>query len=115
MGRLWDRPGPAQHALGYRHLPPGRCLHNRMAQPPGAEIHLGRAFIMAFGRSGTGEGEFNRPNGIAVDADGDIYVCDWLNGRVQVFDSQGNYKDTLIGHSGVSKWARTFLDANPDI
>ncbi|HZA23301.1 MAG TPA: 6-bladed beta-propeller, partial [Dehalococcoidia bacterium] len=63
-------------------------------------------FIMAFGRSGTGEGEFNRPNGITVDADGDIYVCDWMNDRVQVFDSQGNYKDTLIGHSGVSKWAR---------
>jgi DNA-binding beta-propeller fold protein YncE len=71
--------------------------------------------IMAFGRSGAGEGEFNHPNGIAVDADGDIYVCDWMNDRVQVFDSQARHQDTLIGHSGVSKWARSYLDANPDI
>jgi tripartite motif-containing protein 71 len=72
-------------------------------------------FIMAFGHSGAGEGEFNHPNGITVDAEGDIYVCDWMNDRVQVLDSQGIYKDTLIGHSGISKWARNYLDANPDI
>jgi DNA-binding beta-propeller fold protein YncE len=72
-------------------------------------------FIMAFGRSGSGEGEFNRPNGITVDNDGDIYVCDWLNDRVQVFDPQSKYKDTLIGHSGVSKWARSYLDANLEV
>jgi hypothetical protein len=38
-----------------------------------------------------------------------------MNDRVQVFDPRGSYKDSLIGHSGVSQWARTFLDANPDI
>jgi len=72
-------------------------------------------FMMSFGSSGDGEGQFNRPNGIAVDNDGDIYVCDWLNDRVQVFDQAGSFKDVLIGHSGMSKWGRTFLDANPDI
>jgi DNA-binding beta-propeller fold protein YncE len=70
-------------------------------------------FLTAFGSSGSSEGEFNRPNGITVDAGGDIYVCDWMNDRVQVFDSKGNYKDALIGHSGLSKWARTYLDASP--
>ena len=83
-------------------------------------------FLFAWGSLGTAEGKFDMPWGIAVDGagnvlvtdwrgDGDIYVCDWLNDRVQVFDPQGKYKDTLIGHSGVSKWARTFLNANPDI
>jgi len=72
-------------------------------------------FLMAFGSSGDGEGQFNRPNGIAVDQDGDIYVCDWMNDRVQVFDPSGGFKDVLIGHSGLSKWGRTFLDASPDI
>ena len=72
-------------------------------------------FLMAFGASGGDEGQFNRPNGIAVDADGDIYVCDWLNDRVQVFDRTGGFKDMLIGHSGMSKWGQTLLDANPDI
>ncbi len=72
-------------------------------------------FLASFGSSGRGEGEFNRPNGITVDAEGDIYVCDWMNDRVQVFDYQGNYKDTLIGHAGISNWARTYLDANPEV
>ena len=39
-------------------------------------------------RSGI-EGEFNRPNGMAVDRTGDLYVCDQLNARIQVFDSTG--------------------------
>ena len=47
--------------------------------------------------------------------DGDIYVCDWMNDRVQIFDSNGTYRDTLIGHGGVSKWSRSYLDANPEI
>ena len=72
-------------------------------------------FLMAFGRSGSGDGELNRPNGIAVDADRDVYVCDWMNDRVQVLNSEGAYKDTLTGHSGVSKWARSYLDANPEV
>ena len=72
-------------------------------------------FLMAFGSSGNAEGQFNRPNGIAVDLDGDIYVCDWMNDRVQVFNQLGIFKDVLIGHSGMSKWGRTFLDANPEI
>ena len=65
------------------------------------------------GRDG-GDG-FSRPNGLTVDGDGRIYVCDWWNDRVQVLDPAGRVIDTLIGHSGTSKWARTFLDANPDI
>ena len=71
-------------------------------------------FIAEFdGRDG-GDG-FARPNGLTVDAAGRIYVCDWWNDRVQVLDASGRVIDTLIGHSGTSKWARTFLDANPDI
>ena len=72
------------------------------------------AFIAEFdGRDG-GDG-FSRPNGLTVDTEGRVYVCDWWNDRVQVLDTGGRLIDTLIGHSGTSKWARTFLDANPDI
>ncbi len=71
-------------------------------------------FLAEFdGRDG-GDG-FSRPNGLAVDGVGRIYVCDWWNDRVQVLDAAGKVIDTLIGHSGTSRWARTFLDANPDI
>jgi len=38
-----------------------------------------------------GDGQFYEPWGVAVDANGDIYVADTWNGRIQVFDSQGNF------------------------
>ena len=70
-------------------------------------------FVTEFDGKKGGDG-FARPNGLAVGG-GRIYVCDWWNDRVQVLDADGRVIDTLIGHSGTSKWARTFLDANPDI
>lgn len=72
------------------------------------------AHVATFDGKDNGNG-FSRPNGLAVDSDGRIYVCDWWNDRVQVLEQTGRVIDTLIGHSGTSKWARTFLDANPDI
>ena len=41
-------------------------------------------FVARFGESGQGDGQFNRPSGVAVDAEGYIYVADWGNERVQV-------------------------------
>ena len=43
-------------------------------------------FKMHFGGWGKyDDGLFNHPMGIAVDTLGHVYVCDRLNGRVQVF------------------------------
>ena len=60
-------------------------------------------------------GTFNRPSGVAVDGDGDIYVTDWGNHRVQVFDSQGRLITCLTGDSTVSKWGEDKLVSNPDM
>jgi uncharacterized protein (TIGR03663 family) len=38
-----------------------------------------------------GDGQFREPWGIAVADDGTIFVADTWNGRIQVFDSQGNF------------------------
>ena len=38
-----------------------------------------------------GDGQFNEPWGVAVDSQGQIYVADTWNGRIQVFDSVGNF------------------------
>jgi streptogramin lyase len=46
--------------------------------------------------SGTGDGEFNQPYGVAVDSNGKIYVTDKGNNRVQVFDTDGTH-DFNIG------------------
>ncbi len=38
-----------------------------------------------------GDGQFNEPWGVALDADGQVYVADTWNGRIQVFDRDGNF------------------------
>jgi uncharacterized protein (TIGR03663 family) len=38
-----------------------------------------------------GDGQFQEPWGIAVDAQGTIFVADTWNGRIQVFDAEGNF------------------------
>jgi DNA-binding beta-propeller fold protein YncE len=42
-------------------------------------------YIGSFGGEGIGDGQFQYPNGIAVDRSGRIYVTDRQNGRVQVW------------------------------
>ena len=50
-----------------------------------AVFQLSGEFLTSFGQKGRGRGEFNRPRGIVFDCDGFLYVCDWLNDRIQVF------------------------------
>jgi sugar lactone lactonase YvrE len=52
---------------------------------------------------------------VAVDLDGDVYVCDWANHRVQVFDAEGKIITSLRGDAQeLSKWAKMTLAASPD-
>lgn len=51
------------------------------------QIHLysgGGTYISSFGSSGSGDGEFNEPNGVSIDDDGNVYVCDTKNHRIQI-------------------------------
>jgi DNA-binding beta-propeller fold protein YncE len=70
---------------------------------------------MKCGRSGSGDGELNRPSGVAVDNDGVIYVADWLNNRLQVFDTDGNFVTARTGDATISKWGKEKLDANAEM
>lgn len=107
QGRFRMPWGVAVDAAGYVYVTDWR---NDRVQ----KFDAGGSYIAEFdGRHG-GDG-FARPNGLTIDSEGYIYVCDWQNDRVRVLDPDGRVIDTLIGHSGTSKWARTFLDANPDI
>ena len=58
---------------------------------------LGGDFIGQWGSAGEGNAEFNLPWGICDDSEGNIYIADWRNDRVQKFDSQGNYISTIAG------------------
>ncbi|MCK5131566.1 MAG: hypothetical protein KAR40_05380 [Candidatus Sabulitectum sp.] len=47
--------------------------------------------LMEFGGTGTGPGYFHRPECIAIDGNGNLFVGEWETGRIQVFDSKGNF------------------------
>ncbi len=65
---------------------------------------------------GADTGELNHPPNVAVDKDGDIYVSDWGNDRVQVYTPKGEFITTLLGDARqYSKWAQEQVDANPDV
>jgi DNA-binding beta-propeller fold protein YncE len=52
---------------------------------------------------------------VAVDPEGDVYVCDWANHRVQVFGPDGSVVTSLYGDAQeLSKWAKMTLAASPD-
>ena len=51
----------------------------------------GLKFVRTWGGEGDDPGEFNSPLGIATDADGNVYVGDTGNTRIQKFDSNGNF------------------------
>jgi DNA-binding beta-propeller fold protein YncE len=61
-------------------------------------------------------GLLNHPTDVAVDPDGDIYVTDWGNHRVCIFEADGTPLTNLVGDSQVmSKWGQQSVDANPDM
>jgi sugar lactone lactonase YvrE len=50
-------------------------------------------FIKAWGKRGSGPGEFDTPHSIAIDSRGRIFVADRSNSRVQIFDQDGKFLD----------------------
>ncbi len=62
------------------------CTNACVAQP-----YLESTLVWQTGTLGSGDGELEEVGDIAVDADGNLYVCDYLNDRVQKFDADGDY------------------------
>ncbi len=60
-------------------------------------------------------GQFNRPTGVCVDQDGDIYIADWLNNRVQVLTPQGRFITEFTGDGGLSNMGIAKLRSNPEM
>jgi NHL repeat len=50
-------------------------------------------FLMAWGKTGSGPGEFNVPHTIAFDSQGRVFVGDRANNRIQIFDQNGTFLD----------------------
>ena len=60
-------------------------------------------------------GQFNRPTGVCVDQDGDIYIADWLNNRVQVLTPDGRFITEFTGDGRLSIMGVAKLKSNPDM
>ena len=48
-------------------------------------------FIKAWGKKGSGPGEFDSPHGLAMDSTGRLFVADRSNSRIQIFDQEGTF------------------------
>lgn len=56
--------------------------------PPAAALPT---YSSSFGTSGTGNGQFARPGSVAVDAQGNLWVVDSNNNRLEKFSEKGEY------------------------
>ncbi|MGD0114938.1 MAG: flippase activity-associated protein Agl23 [Dehalococcoidia bacterium] len=65
--------------------------------------------VGAFGSEGSGPGQFNEPVGLALGPNGNIYVADTWNGRVQVFDPTFKY----VTEMKVKGWGSQEVTAKP--
>lgn len=54
-------------------------------------------FIKHWGSTGSAPGQFNGVKALAIDAQGNVYVADAGNKRIQVFDAEGTFKTEFGG------------------
>ncbi len=66
-----------------------------------------QGFQLKWGTNGNGDGQFDLPQGVAVDGSGNVYVADANNNRVEKFDSSGAFVAKLgSGGSGDGQFSQ---------
>lgn len=66
-----------------------RSLHHAIYRVQWTDREFPKPFFGTECEAGKDEKHFNTPRGLAVDTEGRLYVCDYMNDRVQVFDANG--------------------------
>ena len=75
----------------------GLALLLGICAPASAISQRGHKFAFSFGEPGHGSEQLEQPSGVAVDQqNGDIYVADRANNRVQVFEPHGTEKPKVV-------------------
>ncbi len=89
----WDPQGNIYISDGY--------VNSRVAK-----FDKNGAWVKSFGERGTKPGEFNTVHSIAADAQGNIYVADRSNRRIQVFNSDGAFLRMITSDAPIPAGAR---------
>jgi sugar lactone lactonase YvrE len=75
--------------------------------------------LTTFGTSGTGNGQFTNPGGVAVDSQRDSLVADTSAGRIEKFNAAGEYLGQIgskgTGNGQLSEPAGVVVDSKGDI
>jgi DNA-binding beta-propeller fold protein YncE len=72
-------------------------------------------WLKSFGEPGSKPGELNTPHSIAADAQGNIYVADRGNRRIQVFDGEGKLLREIRIDVPYDSSAQPAIGARPDV
>jgi DNA-binding beta-propeller fold protein YncE len=93
---LYKELKPSQSAAVANVNPPSTT---ETTTPPNANVDTNVPSVSAFEG---GQGQFEKPRGIAADAAGNLYVADLGNSRIQKFSPEGEFLKTF-GKSGTSE------------
>ncbi|MFN7251918.1 MAG: 6-bladed beta-propeller [Anaerobacillus sp.] len=61
-------------------------------------LNMAGELLVEVGEQGDGPGQFIAPNAVTADNEGNIYVVDTGNQRVQTFDADGNFMNMFTGY-----------------
>jgi len=96
----WDAQGNTYISDGY--------INSRVAK-----VDKNGVWLKSWGEPGSGPGQFNTPHSIAVDAQGEVYVADRGNRRIQVFDGDGKFLRQITIDVPVPPDARPAIGPKP--
>jgi hypothetical protein len=97
----WDAAGNTYISDGY--------INSRIAK-----VDKDGNWLKSWGDRGKAPGQFHTPHSIAVGPDGQVYVADRGNRRIQVFDGEGKFLRQFTIDVPVPPDARPAMGAKPD-
>jgi hypothetical protein len=98
----WDAAGNTYISDGY--------INSRIAK-----VDKNGNWLKSWGEPGSGPGQFSTPHSIALDAEGNVYVADRGNRRIQVFDGDGKFLRQIVIDIPFDPNARPAIGNKPEL